>query len=167
MTDPFRLRVLKALTTTIQGVTPANGYQFDLSTSVFRGRMHFGSGDPLPMVSILEVPLQESPRQSPPRGRVVEIEWDLWLQGFIEDDLTNPSDPAHYLMAEVRKVLQSERQRKSNREDSDILGMGLSIVDLWMGAGIVRPPEEHVSEKANFWLPLTVQMVENVVDPYA
>lgn len=163
--DPFRLRVLKALTAALQTITPANGYTFDLSTSVFRGRRVFGDNDPIPLVSILEAPVAESPLVSPEGGRQSKISWDLLLQGFVDDDYENPSDPAHALLAEVKKALIAERRR--TKQQGHILGMGSPMVDLIIGSGVVRPPEEHISEKAHFWMSVTIVFVENLDDPYA
>lgn len=163
MPDPFRLRVLKALTAALEEITPANGYEFDLSGKVFRGRGVFGDSDPLPLVSILEA-IEEQPQlSSPPAGAHSTGPWELLVQGFVEDDdLDNPTDPAHRLMAEVKKRLVEERvkQRQYN-----ILGMEGRVDELRMSPGVVRPADD-ISGKAYFWLRLTPVLVENLADPY-
>lgn len=158
---PLRLRVLRALTDTIKTVTPANGYTHDLSSAVFRGRAVFGETDPVPMVSILEDPQQ--PPSDNTRGSAVSSEWNLIVQGFAEDDFEHPTDPAHFLMAEVKKALALER----NRGDGyNIFALNDRVERMSIGAGVVRPPDE-ISAKAYFWLTLTVHLVEDLQNPYA
>ena len=162
MPDPFRLRVLKALTAALEEVTPANGYEFDLSGKVFRGRDTFGDRDPLPLISILE-PIEEQPQLAAPQSSGQSSgPWELLVQGFVEDDFNHPSDPAHRLMAEVKKRLIQERVRE---RQYNILGMGGKVTDLRISHGIVRPPDD-ISGKAYFWLRVTMVVVENLLDPY-
>ena len=103
MNDPFRLRVLKALTATLETISTANGYQHDLNGKVFRGRAVFGNSDPLPMISILEaISPQSESGMAPTDGQQIE-NWELLIQGFVEDDEQNPTDPAYYLLADVKQ----------------------------------------------------------------
>jgi hypothetical protein len=162
MSDPFRLRVLQSLTTVLEGITPANGYTHDLTGRVFRGRDIFGEDDPVPMVCILEA-VEEKPQLASPQSSGESAgPWELQIQGFVEDDRMNPTDPAHRLMAEVKKRLIEERTRERQR---NILGMGGRITELKISHGVVRPADE-ISGKAYFWLRLTLGLVENLLDPY-
>jgi hypothetical protein len=161
MTDSFRLRVLKAITTAIRQVTPANGYQNDLSASVFRGRTLFGENDPLPMVSILEAPLQPDQLPVPTSSGANFGDWELLIQGFVVDDHENPTDPAHELLAEVKKALAVEMGRRDN-----ILGLGPKVDKIMLGTGTCRPADE-VSARAYFWMPLVVKLMEDLDDPFA
>lgn len=163
MNEPFRLRVLKALSSALEEINPDNGYTHDLRESVFRGRDMFGESDPLPMVSILEAIDEKAQVPSPEGGHQSKGPWELLIQGFLDDDLKHPTDPAHALLAEVKKRLVEERVRDRQR---DILGMGGKITELRMSHGVVRPPDED-SAKAYFWLRLTLVLVENQLDPYA
>lgn len=163
MNDPFRLRVLKALTAALEEINPAAGYQFDLTGKVFRGRDIFGDSDPLPMVSILEAIEEQAQITAPQASPASTGPWELLIQGFVEDDFQNPTDPAHRLMAEVKKRLVQERIRD---RQYNILGMNGQVTDLKISHGVVRPPDE-VSGKAYFWLRLTLEVVENLQDPYA
>lgn len=163
MNDPFRLRVMKALTAALEEINPAAGYQFDLTGKVFRGRDIFGDSDPLPMISILEAIEEQAQLPTPAAGGASSGPWELLLQGFVEDDFVNPTDPAHRLMAEVKKRLVEERIRD---RQYNILGMDGKVADLKISHGVVRPPDE-VSGKAYFWLRLTLVVVENLQDPYA
>jgi hypothetical protein len=162
MSDPFRLRVLQSLTTVLEGIAPLNGYAHDLTGRVFRGRDIFGEDDPVPMVCILEA-VEEKPQLASPQSSGESAgPWELQIQGFVEDDRMNPTDPAHRLMAEVKKRLIEERTRERQR---NILGMGGRITELKISHGVVRPADE-ISGKAYFWLRLTLGLVENLLDPY-
>ncbi|AEG53113.1 hypothetical protein [Sinorhizobium meliloti] len=172
-TEPFRLRVMKALTSCLQEITIANGYNFDLATSVFRGRMIFGENDPIPMVSILEPPLPLDRLGRPLNSSVTNGPWDILIQGFVKDDREHPTDPAHMLMADVKKRLAVESKRKQtlpahgfNPFGMNERGMKNRVEQFTIGPGVVRPPEEAVSTKAYFWLTLSLQIVEDNFDPF-
>lgn len=180
---PIRLRTLIGLTDVVKAITPANGFQSDLSdfvdpddatvmrSRVFRGRNTFGQDDPIPMVCILENPHAEPGLHDSPRGAPVVVgPWELLLQGFVEDDKQNPSDPAHYLMADVKKALVQVRTQLQPRSGGNLypnlFGAGRGVTDMQIGSGVVRPPDE-VSDKACFWLTLTLQMAEDLGNPFA
>lgn len=162
--EPFRLRVLKNLTSVIERVNPDNDFEHDLRNAVFRGRIRYGPKDPIPMVSILEapIPLDVIPSRGPNPNS--SGPWELLIQGFVKDDSKNPSDPAHHLMAEVKAVLAAEKLRRNDRQP-DMLGMGGRVTEMLIGQGSVRPPDE-VSDKAFFWLTLTLRLAETLDKPY-
>lgn len=176
--DPFKLRVLQALTTCIKEVTPANGYFFDLSDfdpgdgammeRVFRGRPWFGDTDPIPMVSVLE-PIEEADLffAPPPDSASGTYDWPLLVQGFVNDDPTHPTDPAYRLMRDVRRRLVREKQRKvPGRHTTDPLGtsqFGLSgcrVTDMKVSTGKVRPADD-VSARAYFWMVVILTITED------
>lgn len=156
MPDSFRLQVLKALTEAIERIRPVNGYAHDLTNAVFRGRTVFGSGDPIPMVSILEAPLQPESYETPRDDKDTYGELQLLIQGFVKDDHQNPTDPAHELLFEVKKALAATKNR------ANILGLGSKVDKLIIGGGVCRPADGQVSDKAYFWLPVTVHFVEDL-----
>lgn len=161
-TDPFRLRVLNALTTSLEGITVADGYKHDLADAVFRGRMSFGEGDPVPMLSILEdpEPIEQfrGAEDSTQRGGP----WSLIIQGFCIDDKKNPTDPALRLAADVESALSKEKLKL--RGGGHILGIK-AITSLTIGRAVCRPPDEN-SSHAYFWLNLTIGLSENLALPY-
>jgi hypothetical protein len=162
----LRLRILRTLSTWLEA-TGAGEARFNLGVAdmtgrVFRGRAVFGAKDPVPMISILEVPIPLDQIASPPDSPYSSGTWELVIQGFAKDDKVNPTDPAHDLMAATKKRLAEAR--KANR-DFNILGMGKKITGLRIGAGVVRPPDE-ISEKAYFWLNLGLDVVEDLSDPF-
>lgn len=171
---PFRLQVLEAITQTLEAITPANGYHNDLTGAVFRGRTFYGEDDPLPMVAILEDPLPMmqflAGQGAHGDGTTSKGQWALLIQGFVEDDKQNPTDPAQYLMADVRMALSKARQRKTTGAHGagryNAFGMGGKVENVTLGAGVVRPPDYDVSSKAYFWLTLTITLVEDLENPY-
>lgn len=179
---PFKLNVLRALTDAFKEITPANGYINDLSDfdpgdsvpteRVYRGRAWFGDSDPDTMVSVLEAPSAADLVADPPIATTsAEVDWELVVQGFVTDDPVHPTDPAYLLLADMRKRLSVERNRKvaGSRSQLDPLGLGTGrnrITEIRYGSGVVRPPDE-VSSKAWLWLPVTLRIVEDAADPYA
>lgn len=174
MADSKRLTTLKALTTFLRTeVSVANGYKHDLDGRVVRGRMFVGRDDPLPLVSILEnldpdrYPRMAGGDYDAPTSKE---EWILLLQGWVEDDKVNPTDSAYELMADVRKALAKIRKRGGGPMDDPSnypnWNLGGLISGMTMEPGIVRPPIEQVSEKAFFWMRVTLKFVEDQNDPY-
>lgn len=157
---PFRLRVLDALTECLQSITPEQGYQHDLSGAVFRGRLFFGNDEPLPMVALLEPPTPIQALPSPQTSVARAGEWDILVQGWVEDDHLNPTDPAYVLAADIGSALAKQRKRRN-----DILGMGNAVYDLKVGPAVVRPPDE-ISGKAYFYLMLTLSLAEDLENPF-
>lgn len=180
---PFRTRVLTALTDALAEITPDNGYITNLATfnapdgapmaRVYRGRGFFGASDPCPMVAVLEPPEDaEAVAEQPATARATPFYWRLIVQGDVPDDKENPTDPAYALLADVRRRLALERDRKdATGRLPDPLGFGgrrekNRIEELSFGAGIVRPPDE-ISPKAYFWLGVTLKTIEDPLFPFA
>lgn len=168
---PFRIRVLDALATCLSAISPDSDTKYvnDLSDGkVWVGRLIFGANDPLPALSILEAVAQDDPLTGAPIDAFAsEGWWVLYVQGFVQYDSAHPTRPAHVLMADVAMALSTERKRQAaNKRDPDMLGMGGKVVDIKIGFGVARPPDE-VSGTAYFWLPVALQLVENRTDPYA
>lgn len=159
---PLRLRILKSLTRVIEGVTPANGYHHDLTGRVFRGRVRYDQDDPIPMISILEAPIPQDPPLMSGQTTATFGDWELLIQGFVDDDRINPSDPAHHLMAEVKAVIVKE---KAANYGNDLFGMGNRVRSMSIGQGSVRPSDDPTAE-AFFWFKLTLNVVEDLESPY-
>jgi hypothetical protein len=166
MADSTRLKILKALTAQLETITPANGYDHDLTQKVFRGRDKFGANEEVPFVSVLEYLRPDQFEDRPVNQNKNREEWDLLIQGFVKDDYQNPSDPAHALLADVKKSLAEVRDETSQ---AYLLGKTAAgkpqILDLRMDGGIVRPPDE-ASSKVTFYLRVTITFIEYTHDPY-
>lgn len=166
LTNPVRLQALKNLTEVLEGISIADGYQHNMVGSVFRGRGVYGDETPLPALSILEAPIPMDQLPSAKDNTAQSGPWELVVQGWVKDDRANPTDPAHVLMADVKRMLALER-RKADWDDPEfgILGLGRTVTAMYIGAGVVRPPEE-ISAKAYFWLTITLDMAEDMAEPY-
>lgn len=175
MMKPFRLRVLEALTESLREITPANGYESDLSDfvetdgvtteRVIRGRDRFGDGDSLPFISILEDFRPEATDHGSDGSTASKNEWKLLIQGFVQDDPLHKTDPAYYLAADVVKRLAQERKKKF-----DILGLGNtcpSVYGLKVGSPVIRPADDEISSTTFFFLTVTLSLVEDLENPFA
>lgn len=160
---PRRLHVLRALTDHLRTVTPENGYQFDLSAAVFRGRNHFGHDDPLPMVSLLQSPRNPDALPAPGHGTAQHGPLELLVQGFAVDDPVHPTDPAEVLLADVKMALGRLKARIAQARNLHWEG----IERLEFDQGICRPPDDEIASVAFFWLSVQVYYTDNVKDPYA
>jgi len=164
MIDSARLKILKALTSVLEEITVANGYQFDLTNAVFRGRLNLGPDDPVPCLAINEKPVFPDQLEIPRGGTSTLVNLELLVQGFVKDDPRHPTDSAYLLLADVQKRLAEEKRRK---EGFDLLRLDKRVTDLKLGQGVVRPPDQVVSDAAYFWLPLTLEFGEKLHDPFA
>lgn len=177
MKEPIALAALKMLTTHLEGIKPTNGYDFDLQGRVFRGRVRFGHGEPLPMLSILEAPRPEDGLLRPlaaENNRRSVREWGLLIQGWAIDDVEHPTDQAYYLMAAVEQRLSDLVAVKTSGQPVDpvayLLGRTAAgkprISGASIGPGLVRPPQEGISDTAFFYLPVSLQRTVDPTNPY-
>ncbi len=170
MSDSYILTVEKALSDIVERtVTTANGRDFDLTGVVYRGRQRYGHNEPCPMVSMLQAPNIDLDNDNVGTGTIRKSNKSYLIQGWADDDSVNPTDPAHALLAEVKRALSpildmdhADYMLKSYNTDNSEIGL---IEDINISTGLVRPPEMQVSEKAYFWLPVIVTFVENISDP--
>lgn len=166
MSDPFRIRVQKKLTEALESVTTTLDAT-SMTGKVFRGRAWFGDKDPLPMISILEEPIPPEGLSGPAEDTGTSTPYTLIIQGFVKDDPDNPTDPAHFLLADVKKALAAERKNAGSAQGVFQFGTKYPMIQtLEIGSGVVRPPDE-LSAKAYFWLTLTLGLVEDDDDGYA
>jgi hypothetical protein len=89
----------------------------------------------------------------------------LLIQGFVKDDMDNPTDPAYVLCAEVTAAIV-----KAKKDKRDILGLGNRmpcVTDLAIGQPVVRPADGDVSDVAYFFLPVVLTVVEDLENPFA
>lgn len=165
MNEPKRLHLLRRLTEMLAEITPGNGYQHDLTGKVFRGRMVYGSSDPLPLVSILEPPLPEDGLPTPIGAVASFHDYELLIQGFVEDDKENPTDPGYYLLADVKKRLVIEKKKLGKATSADLFDLGEAVQNFDIGMGVVRPADE-VSSKCYFYLLLRLSFLDDLEEPF-
>lgn len=166
MADSKRLHVLKRLTTFLEGVTVANGYDHDLTARVSRGLNFVSTETELPWVNILE---NLNPDRNPletDQGLQQRDDWILLIQGWVETDEDDiyPTDKAHALMADVKRRLSRiiDPGEPNNRNPDYFLGG--DIEGFLCEPGVVRPPDE-ISSTAYFYLRVVVKLVEHLDDP--
>lgn len=175
MADPFRLRVMKAVTNCLKDITSANGYAHDMADGldsagraqerVFRGRTIYGDNDPLPMLAVLEDPKTSDTTNGSAGSPVAVNQFSIYVMGFVQDDKDHPLDPAYRLSADVITALV-----RAKADSRNILGLGNRapcVTKLTIGQPIHRPPDDEVSAVAYFLLPVTLMLAENLETPFA
>lgn len=177
MADPFRLRVLKAMTDTLKAISTESGYENDLGDTVegddlhtvervFRGRDTFGDGDALPMLSVLEHPAALDVIQS--RGATASNgDWQLLVQGFARNGDSNPTDAAYLLAADAIKALAAEKRRDRSYNIFGLGGDCPCVTDIEIGSPVCRPADGINSDTAFFWMTVTLTLSEDLENPYA
>lgn len=165
-TFPFRLEVLRRLTTLLEAITTSDPEIPTMAGRVHRGRIIFGEETPLPFICIMEPPVPIEQIPTPHGSDSTSGDWDLLIQGFVEDDKKNPTDPAHFLASDVRKALATHRVLNARK---DILGFGMNnnvVEKVIIGAPVIRNSDD-ISASAYFWLPITLKIVESLDAPLA
>jgi hypothetical protein len=169
---PTRLLVLQRLQSVIETVTPGQTAEsYNLTGKVFRGRMLIGEEvKPLPAVSLIEAPQTDANAVFTRDYQQARKDmWNLFVQGIVADDPTNPCDAAYNLCAAVEMRLARITAVDNNSGNAlypqDYL-LGNLISDLEIMAPVVRPPEKTVSGSAFFFLPLRVGVAVPVGTPY-
>lgn len=167
MAESKRLAILKALTAHLQGINGVEPYTHDLSASVFRGRNRFGEDSPLPMLSLLEGKATDYGVFANESQTVRKDSWLLLLQGFAQDDPVNPTDPAYALLADVELRLSDITATNSQGMPKypGIFLLNRQISSLTVASPVVRPPEDGLSSKVFFYLPLLVGMASDISKP--
>jgi len=152
MADSYLLQVEKAIASLIQACIP--------TIPVYRGRGRFGR-EPVPMVSVLMEPNLNDGDAAVCKGSQRTADITYMVNGWVEDDEDAPCDPAHELLAEVKKALSDAMNPKSVN-----YRLGKLVDSVSVGVGLVRPPDQNVSDKAMFWLTVSVKIIEDISDPY-
>lgn len=161
--DSLFLQIEKYMSSLIeQTVTHSNGRLIDLTGVVFRGRTRYDVRDPVPMVALIQAPNLDVRSDDAGEGCRRLVDKTYLIQGWVENDPDNPTDPVHELLAEVKRALSFVLLM-----DSEHYLMGGLITKLSVSVGLVRPAEAGISDKAYFWLPVTVKVEEDLSDPYS
>lgn len=171
---PFRLKILIELTKVLKSVTPANGYQSDLSDEasgrqrVKRGVLFLGNDDPRTLVSIIEPPLAVEQIRGAPDNTVRANDWDILVQGWAKDDPQHePCDLAYVLAADVTTAIAKEKSKaRTGRPGApNLLNMQGLVEDIRIGAPVVRPTED-LSDYGAFYILLTMKICEDMAKPF-
>ena len=168
--DSKQMVILKRLTAQIEGVSQANGDDFDLKGRVYRGKANFGSTETLPFIAILE---SLRPDANPDEGGTNrmhrEERWELLVQGWADTSDENPTDNLYALKAAVEariaRVLLTDNRGSPVYPDEYLLGR--SVIEIRIGPGIVRAATPQAGGAEAFYLPLIVRYAINLADPWA
>lgn len=178
MTDTKQLVILKRLTTLLEGITPGNGYDYDLTGRVFRGKAVFGDNEVVPFVSILE---SMRPDPNPLEAGSEKIrrteEWELLIQGWAKTSQALPTDDLYNLKGALehrlaRMVAIDDQGSPAFPDDYRLGRDGISsrnglITSARIGPGVVRAETPQPGGKAALYLPVLICYSANVSDPWA
>lgn len=167
MAESKRLKILQALTRHLEGIDGIHPYDHDLRGKVFRGRDTYGAADPIPLVSILEGKATDYGTYANENRTVRKDDWLLLIQGWAIDDPRNPTDPAYSLMADVELRLSdiNALDGAGKPKFPGVYRLGGLISEVTVAAGVVRPPEDGLSSKAFFYLPVMVGLKTDLEKP--
>jgi len=167
MADHKRLQILKKLTTHLQGITVANGYENDVGERVYRGRNNFGAETEIPALSILESKPVDYGTYADEQQTVRKDSWTLLIQGWVVDDQENPTDPAYSLLADVESRLSQMMAVNANGKPKfpSVYRVGGLINGMTLAQPIVRPPDDGLSATAYFYLPVQIDLVSDLENP--
>lgn len=182
MSDTKQLVILQRLTTLLEGITVANGYDYDLMGRVFRGKLLFGDNEPVPFVSILEsLRPDPNPMEVGSEKMLRSEDWELLIQGWAKTNQATPTDDLYNLKGALEhrlaRMVVTDAQGNPAFPGDYRLGRdgtgsrGGLINSARIGPGVVRPETAQIAGasggKAALYLPLIVCYTANVSDPWA
>jgi len=120
--ETVRERILQNIKTVLEGVTIANGYNFDFTpATVQRWSMHGNRMVDMPMVVISPGDEDESSMPNP----FEECLLTLYLDIFFVNDENDPVSTDTYLnrlQGDIKKAILQDSTRAGNAVDTDVLG---------------------------------------------
>ena len=123
--ETVRERILQNIKTVLEGVTIANGYNFDFTpATVQRWSMHGNRMVDMPMVVISPGDEDESSMPNP----FEECLLTLYLDIFFVNDENDPVPTDTYLnrlQGDIKKAILQDSTRAGNAVDTDVLGTTL------------------------------------------
>lgn len=161
--------ILKALSEYLETeITPANGYINDLTDKAYRGRTQFGNEAVVPFLAVLEAPRPIDPDAAGSARVKRKSKWPILVQGFAADDRRHPADPAYDLAADVERAMAKliEHDDQGRPKYPQFYGLPPFNVGIEVQETIVRPPQADISDTAFFYLPVIIDVVTDLSDPY-
>lgn len=163
MADSRKLTIQKRLTAVLEGITPGNGYDYDMTGKVFRGRRVFGDETISPFLSILEAEQPDDNTLARGKFRTIRLEWwVLYVQGWLTPDVENPTDELYNLLASVEKRLSNEILV----DTSTNYRLGGVVADCEIPPGMVLAATPEIGGIECFYLPLRLQVCLDLLDPW-
>lgn len=177
MTTPTRqLVIMQRLTALLEGITPANGYEYTLTGRVFRGKTVFGANETVPYISILEsLRPDPNPLTAGSEKIVREEQWELLIQGWAATNEKFPTDDLYNLKGAMEhrlaRMVATDNTGSPLYPDDYRLGRtggrGGLITTARIGPGVVRATTPQPGGVASLYLPLIICYMANVSDPWA
>lgn len=164
MADSKRLQILKALTAQLQTITVANGFTTDIGNRVYRGRPDFGSETDKPFIGIFEIRPEGSPLYAD--TDVEKDNWSLGIQGVVEAGSEHPTDPAHNLLADIKRALSIVVRRHTPIDPNPYENFGGLITGLEIDGGVTYVTAEDQSA-AVCVCKVDIGLVEELGDIYS
>lgn len=168
-----QLDLLIRLTAQLEGITPANGYDFDMTGSVFRGRLNFGADDPDPVISVVEHLSADVTVDVAGENRAARSEtWVLLIQGWVRIVDEFPTDLVYNLKASAEhrlaRTIATDSQGMPKYPAEYMLGLYRNgVTGLTIGPGVCSAPiRPDSSQRAFFYLPLGIGWTSDVSDPF-
>lgn len=176
-----KLKLMKLLSAHLEGINPTEtflnpdtgaqeAYPIDLRDKVFRGRNTFGDEVKEPFLCVLEAPRQIDPNSTGSALLTQKEEWVLLVQGFAQDNKTNPTDPAYELLAFVQERLSRITQETPSGgrggKFPSVFRLGGLAVSVGFQIPIVRPGNDDVSGTAYFYMPVSIGTVTDLSKPF-
>ena len=168
-----KLLAMQRLTTHLEAIaftsTFAGTGDVNLAGKVYRGRTVFGDEVQPPFLAILEQPRQLLPETAGDGKLARKDQWQLLIQGFAVDYKLNPTDPAYELLAHVEMRLARIVAQKTNGGGAAYpaeFRLGNIVESTRFQNPIVRPPDNDVSDTAYFYMPVTFEIVTDMISPF-
>lgn len=162
MADSRKLTILKSLTTLLEGITPGNGYDYDMTGKVFRGRRLFGGETPTPFLSILEAEQPDDNCEYGGQFRSIRVEWwVLHIQGWLTPDTEHPTDLLYGLLAAAEKRLASILV-----DTAADYRLGGLVAECHILPGMVLAATPEIGGVECFYLPLRLRVGMDLLDPW-
>lgn len=157
------MQVLKAMTAQLESILVVNGYQHDLAGQVARGRRNRGVDSFPPYLDIFEVRPEDMPDVA---GDTIQKDsWILGIQGTVKSDDLHPTDPAHALLADIKKSLGAIMSAGDPGDRNPLYMFGNLISDLICDGGICFVPSE-APEVALCVMKVVINLTEDLENPY-
>lgn len=168
--DSKQLVIMQRLTTLMEGITPANGYSYDLTGKVYRGKVVFGAGETPPFITILEsLRPDPQPDEAGYERLIREERWELLIQGWTVTSQPHPTDELYNFKAAIEHRLSRivAMDNQGNPVYPDDYRLGRILTGARLGPGVVRQATPQTSGTEALYLPCIVRYKANVADPWA
>lgn len=168
---PFRLQIIKKIEELLKPIeiTLSDGNLYNMQNRVFRNRK-FGSSenDEYPYISINQYPPNREFGESMANFQSsTNSEIALYVEALVGNTDAFPgADDAEILLAKIKQALSQSRGSKTPQGLSDALGFGSKITGFDIATGTTAMPNAVNAAYILIFVPLRIQFVENMSNPF-